>query len=125
MYMYIKGHIETEATLTWPKVRSEKPPEITMHFDGHEGFTMKSDAPKLTNTQQQIMRVINDPRNQAVTLSEIMAASSADDKQRKTFENAIGDLVKLGYVVRLGQGRTTAYGRASGGVPQDAGIFKL
>jgi hypothetical protein len=71
------------------------------------------------------MRVINDPRNQAVTLSEIMAASSADDKQRKTFENAIGDLVKLGYVVRLGQGRTTAYGRASGGVPQDAGIFKL
>lgn len=110
--MHFSGAIKNTAIVTFPKFRGETPAPITIKFDGAAGFTLKSGRPQLSETEQSVMRVLNNIFGRRLTRAEIEAEVEVG---AATAKRALKRLVDLGWVDCEGEARATTYASSGGG----------
>lgn len=110
--MFFSGSIKTQAIIQFPKFRGTEPAQLTISFDGAAGFTIKTGAPKLSESERQVMLVLNNALGNWLAREEIdeLAKLSHDTTMR-----ALNRLMDIGWAQRSGQGKATIYKAGAGG----------
>jgi len=109
--IHLSGTIRDQAFMTFPKFRGEEQTPISIHFDGSEGFSLKTGKPKLTDSESSVMRVINNSFGKPLSKHDICELAHIKDK---TAQRALSRLVALGWVERSGSTSDARFSAASG-----------
>jgi putative DNA primase/helicase len=110
--MHFSGAIKTQALITFPKFRGDEPVPITVSFDGSAGFTLKTGKPQLSESERQVMMVLNNSFSKRLSRAEI---EEVVDVSANTVLRALRKLVELGWVDCLGESRAATYASSGGG----------
>ena len=83
-----------------------------MTFDGDKGFAIKELTRKFTETEQAIVKAMNNARSALLSRAEIEAACPGINA--RTLLRALSALVSDGVLTREGENRDTRYGLVAG-----------
>lgn len=113
--MYFSGSIKTQAQVSFTKFRGEEPAPLSISFDGSAGFTLRSGKPKLSESERQVMLVLNNAFGKLMAREEIEEAAKLT---KRTALRALDKLVQIGWAERVGDSRAATYrsGHEGGGI---------
>lgn len=111
--LYFSGSIKSSARIAFTKFRGQTPPALDVSFDSAKGFTVRGKLRELSETERNIMRIINGKPSETVIKQEIIEQTGIPER---TVERALQRMVLDGYVERDESFRPAAF-RAAPGAP--------